>query len=225
METHEKVSESIFVGGLLAIVGGFLDVYTYTTRGGIFANAQTGNIVFLGMNFAEGNLKKAIGYLIPILAFAMGTIIAEMIRKKYNDNKKVHWRQVILFLEMVILICISITPTTHNLLVNATISFVCSLQVQSFRKVDGAPYATTMCTGNLRCGTQALYNYISNKENRDKKELIKSVKYLVIILFFIAGVYMGNFITKLWGIKSILFGSLIIGITMLYIEIVVYRRN
>ena len=225
MDKYEKVSESIFVGGLLAIVGGFLDVYTYTTRGGIFANAQTGNIVFLGINLAEGNFKKVIEYIIPILAFAMGIIIAEMIRKRYDTKKKVHWRQVILFIEMIILVCISITPTRYNLLVNATISFVCSLQVQSFRKVDGNPYATTMCTGNLRSGTHAIYNYISNRNNRDNKELIKSIKYLIVIVFFVIGVCIGNFITQVWGINSILFGVVMILLVMIYIETVVYKKG
>lgn len=225
MDKYEKVSESIFVGGLLAIVGGFLDVYTYTTRGGIFANAQTGNIVFLGINLAEGNFKKVIEYIIPILAFAMGIIIAEMIRKRYDTKKRVHWRQVILFIEMIILVCISITPTRYNLLVNATISFVCSLQVQSFRKVDGNPYATTMCTGNLRSGTHAIYNYISNRNNRDNKELIKSIKYLIIIVFFVIGVCIGNFITQVWGINSILFGVVMILLVMIYIETVVYKKG
>ena len=225
MDKYEKVSESIFVGGLLAIVGGFLDVYTYTTRGGIFANAQTGNIVFLGINLAEGDLKKVIEYLIPILAFAMGIIIAEMIRKRYDTKKRVHWRQVILFIEMIILVCISITPTRYNLLVNATISFVCSLQVQSFRKVDGNPYATTMCTGNLRSGTHAIYNYISNRNNRDNKELIKSIKYLIVIVFFVIGVCIGNFITQVWGINSILFGVVMILLVMIYIETVVYKKG
>lgn len=225
MDKYEKVSESIFVGGLLAIVGGFLDVYTYTTRGGIFANAQTGNIVFLGINLAEGNFKKVIEYIIPILAFAMGIIIAEMIRKRYDTKKRVHWRQVILFIEMIILVCISITPTRYNLLVNATISFVCSLQVQSFRKVDGNPYATTMCTGNLRSGTHAIYNYISNRNNRDNKELIKSIKYLIVIVFFVIGVCIGNFITQVWGINSILFGVVMILLVMIYIETVVYKKG
>lgn len=225
MDKYEKVSESILVGGLLAIVGGFLDVYTYTTRGGIFANAQTGNIVFLGINLAEGNFKKVIEYIIPILAFAMGIIIAEMIRKRYDTKKRVHWRQVILFIEMIILVCISITPTRYNLLVNATISFVCSLQVQSFRKVDGNPYATTMCTGNLRSGTHAIYNYISNRNNRDNKELIKSIKYLIVIVFFVIGVCIGNFITQVWGINSILFGVVMILLVMIYIETVVYKKG
>ena len=40
----------------LATVGGFLEAYTYVTRDGVFANAQTGNIARMGLNLAQGNV-------------------------------------------------------------------------------------------------------------------------------------------------------------------------
>lgn len=46
-------SESMPLGLMLAIVGGFLDAYTFSTRGGVFSNAITGNIVLLGLNLAN----------------------------------------------------------------------------------------------------------------------------------------------------------------------------
>ena len=53
---HEKqMSESFKLGALLAIVGGFLDVYTYICRGQVFSNAQTGNIVLVGLSLAQSD--------------------------------------------------------------------------------------------------------------------------------------------------------------------------
>ena len=57
MELNEKIkekqmSENFILGIMLALTGGFLDAYTYITRGGVFANAQTGNIVLMGINLA-----------------------------------------------------------------------------------------------------------------------------------------------------------------------------
>lgn len=63
------MSETFCLGALLAVTGGFLDAYTYLTRGRVFANAQTGNLVLLAMNLAGGQFQKAQYYLIPILAF------------------------------------------------------------------------------------------------------------------------------------------------------------
>lgn len=43
------------------------------------------------------------------------------------------------------------------------VSFACAMQVQSFRKVNGFSYASTMCIGNLRSGTAALSFYLRER--------------------------------------------------------------
>ena len=73
------MSESFLLGALLTVVGGYFDVYTYITRGGVFANAQTGNIVLLGINLADGDILQALSHLIPILAFVLGVFTAEFL--------------------------------------------------------------------------------------------------------------------------------------------------
>ena len=55
----KQMSETFCLGALLAVTGGFLDAYTYLTRGRVFANAQTGNLVLLAMNLAGGQFQKA----------------------------------------------------------------------------------------------------------------------------------------------------------------------
>ena len=51
--TRIQMSETILIGSLLALAGGFLDAYTYICRGGVFANAQTGNIVLFSMHLCQ----------------------------------------------------------------------------------------------------------------------------------------------------------------------------
>lgn len=65
-------SETLPVGLLLALTGGLLDGYSYLNRGQVFATAETGNIVLMGINLAQGQLAQALHYLLPILAFALG---------------------------------------------------------------------------------------------------------------------------------------------------------
>ena len=50
-ETLERAPahEMLRVGLCLAFTGGFLDAYTYLLRGGVFANAQTGNMVLMAL--------------------------------------------------------------------------------------------------------------------------------------------------------------------------------
>lgn len=67
-----QMSESLALGIVLTLAGGFQDAYSYNCRGKVFANAQTGNIVLLGQNLATGNWQSAVRYLLPILAFIGG---------------------------------------------------------------------------------------------------------------------------------------------------------
>ena len=202
-----QMSESYFVGALLAVIGGYLDAYTYISRGGVFANAQTGNIVLLGINLSAGNFSKALSYLAPIAAFIVGVFVSEFVRKVGN-SKHIHWRQYIIFLEFLIVIAVSFLPTNNSnsyifdMVANVSISFVCSLQVQSFRKINGITCATTMCTGNLRSATECIIHYRSAK---DKNMLLNSLKYYGIVFFFIVGAAISSFVTKALNQKSIIF--------------------
>ena len=80
IQFHKVTAESVRLGILLAIVGGFLDAYTFVGRGGVFANAQTGNIVLFAIEAAKRNWGQALVHVPPILAFIAGVVVAEMIR-------------------------------------------------------------------------------------------------------------------------------------------------
>ena len=186
-------SESFPVGALLALAGGFLDAYTYLSRGGVFANAQTGNMVLLGIRLAERNWSGAARYLIPIFAFAAGVLLAEWIQHKLKHRTDVHWRQAVLLLEIALLLAIGFVPDGNwNGAVNIAVSFVCALQVEAFRTMHGLAYATTMCTGNLRSGTESLFLYLQTK---NRVLLQNAMKYYAIILIFILGAVLGVFLT------------------------------
>lgn len=209
MKLHlEKASESYLVGVLLAIAGGYLDVYTYICRGGVFANAQTGNIVLLGINMADQNWSKILFYTYPILAFMAGILITEYVRKKFRYNQGLHWRQIVIVIEFLVLWMIAYVPSgVNDDLINSAVSFVCSMQVESFRRFNGSAYATTMCTGNLRSATEQLFLYNTNK---DKKARTKSLQYYGIILFFILGAILGTAITRAFMETSVLIVCLLL---------------
>ncbi len=183
-----QTSERFRIGALLAVAGGLLDAYSYLTRGGVFANAQTGNIVLLGVRAVEGNWNGVLHYLLPVLAFAAGVIVAECIKARLREVRVVHWRQVTVCMEIVLLALVAFLPQQFNALANIVVSFVCAVQVESFRKVRGNTFATTMCTGNLRSGTERLYQYFRTGQ---KDHLMRAAQYFGIILFFIAGAALG----------------------------------
>lgn len=200
-----QMSDTILIGGLLAFAGGFMDAYSYLVRGEVFANAQTGNIVLLGINLFRLDASKCILYLIPIVSFTCGIIIAEYIKSKFKENTFIHWRQIIVLTEIVVLFLVGFIPQGNlNTIANVLISFVCSLQVQSFRKVKGLACATTMCTGNLRSATENFFKY---KSTKDKTFLLNSFYYYLIIVIFILGAIFGALCSSMLLVKSIWIAS------------------
>ena len=96
-------SESFAAAALLALSGGLLDAYTYLCRGGVFANAQTGNIVLLSTNIMDGRWDKVLHYLVPLCAFALGVLAAEKMREHFQAMQRLHWRQLVVLGEVLLL--------------------------------------------------------------------------------------------------------------------------
>ena len=182
MSRNKQVSETHLLGLLLAVVGGFLDAYTYLCRGRVFANAQTGNIVLLGVNLTEQNWNRVFYYLMPILAFVAGILVCEIIQTHFKWKKKLHWRQLIVLMEIFCLVIAGFLPApAFDAPVNIMISFVCALQVEAFRKMNGNTYATT----------------------KQKVYLHNCLQYYNVILFFIIGAGAGSFFTNLFHTKAV----------------------
>ena len=204
---QRPMSETFPIGILLTIVGGYFDAYTYIARGGVFANAQTGNIVLFGIRLAEGQFDKALSYFIPILAFVLGIFTAELIHKT-ETKTPLHWRQIIIALEIMTVIVTAFLPASseglysYNMAANVIISYVCSLQVQTFRKIHGITCATTMCTGNLRSGSDLLIRYHTTKNKQDLRD---GLKYYFINVIFLLGAIISVFLTHAFGSYSVLF--------------------
>lgn len=209
-------AESFLIGSLLALVGGFLDGYTYISRGKVFANAQTGNIVLLGLRIAEGKTPEALHYLLPISAFAAGVLLAEWIKSRYQHNRAFHWRQMVLAIEIALLICIGFVPDgSLNPYVNVAVSLVCALQVESFRTLHELTYSSTMCTGNLRSGTEQMFRFL---QTRDRAFLKNCLHYFGIIIVFIAGAVLGFLSTNALWERAIWIPSALLLLTLLLLR-------
>ena len=185
---HGQMSESLLTASFIILSGGLQDAYTYLCRGKVFANAQTGNIVLLSQHLFTGDFLTALHYLIPLVAFASGILAAELFREHFQSLKALHWRQMIVLAEILLLFSVGFFPQELNLLANAIVSFSCAMQVQTFRKVNGYAYASTMCIGNMRSGMEALAVWIVK---HDPKALRKVFHYLGIIFLFGVGAGLG----------------------------------
>lgn len=207
---HGQMSESFVTAMFLSLSGGLQDAYTYFFRGKVYANAQTGNIVLLSQHLFTGDFLTALHYLIPLVAFASGILAAELFREHFQSLKALHWRQMIVLAEILLLFSVGFFPQELNLLANAIVSFSCAMQVQTFRKVNGYAYASTMCIGNMRSGMDSLCNWVLN---RNPAALKKSLYYWGIILLFALGAGLGSLTLDLCGAKAIWLSCLLLAVS------------
>ena len=201
MAEKRHPADALRLGLVLAAAGGFMDAYTYIARGGVFANAQTGNLVLLGVRAFEGDVR-ALHYLAPVLAFVLGVLACQALRAGQRRLRPVGWRQAVLIGEAVLLAASAFAPQSCNDAVNAGVSFACAMQVSAFRSLHGQPYATTMCTGNLRSGTEALWKGVAA---RDGDSLRAGGRYFAVIGCFVAGAGAGALLTEAFREVTALF--------------------
>lgn len=190
--------EALPLGLLLALAGGSLDCYTYLNRGQVFATAETGNLVMMGARLAQGQWAQALHYLPPILAFAAGVLATELLRTALEQRKPpFDWRKCILLLECAVVASVALLPLGRwDLLANGLISFTSAMQVESFRVIAGCGCATTMCTGNLRAGTEHLLRRLARK---DRAAGQKAATHYALILSFVAGAVLSGCLSPLLG--------------------------
>ena len=154
-----QMSEAFINCVFLAMSGGLQDAYTYFTRNEVFSNAQTGNVVLMSTHFMMGEWYQGLKYLLPFLAFGLGVFVTERIQGKYKNATRLHWRQAILLIEIVILIAVGFMPHSMDMFATIIVSFSCAMQVQAFRKVNG----------NRRRYRWKPFNAVRNPHNMDFK--------------------------------------------------------
>ena len=206
-----QMSEAFRTVLFLSLSGGLQDAYTYLVRGGVFANAQTGNIVFMGQSLFTGDWARFLHYLVPVLAFALGVAAAELIRVSCKEGHRLHWRQLVLLVEIALLSGVGFLPDALNLAANALVSFACAMQVQAFRKVHGYPFASTMCIGNLRSGMDSL---VTGLRLHDRKALNKAAHYFAVIVLFALGAGVGAQCVSVLGLRTIWISCLLLCVSL-----------
>ena len=159
---YKTISESTAFMVMLTLLSGYLNAYTYATRGGIFANMHTGNMSKLGISLAGGNFAGCWQYLAPILAALLGVMFSELVRHRFSGIAFGSWQKNMLAFEILVLVGAAfIASGWHDMLIACVFSFVTEAQLSVFGKWEGKGHSTTICTGNLRNLGQYLYPAIA----------------------------------------------------------------
>ena len=214
---HRQMSESFITAAFLSVSGGLQDAYTYIFRGKVFANAQTGNIVLLGQNLVDRNWRMCVHYAVPLLFFCAWNCCRRVYKTEISEYASSFTGDRSLYcVRFFLLLIVGFLPIKLNLLANAMVSFSCAMQVQAFRKVNGYAFASTMCIGNIRSGTDALCAYFRTK---DRNTLFKSLCYWAIILLFGIGAAVGGHFIRIFDMRTIWFSCCLLFVSFLFMFI------
>jgi uncharacterized membrane protein YoaK (UPF0700 family) len=188
-----SLSGMLSIATLFAIVGGFLDAYSYLARGHVFANAQTGNVVLFGVRAAAGDWTSAWKTLPPILAYMCGVAVARLQRVR-PQKQTFRGTLVCQALELlVLLVLLFFGRFVPDLCAVSLIAFSAALQNTSFSNVGPWQFNSAMTTSNLRNAVSGWVQLALGET--DPKLRGEAIVGSVVLLCFVAGALLGGVCT------------------------------
>ena len=169
---------------VLIAVAGFWGAFTYLLRGDVFCNAQTGNVVLMGMALGTGHWMEGLYYLIPISAYMLGAFVSELLPNPIKHRLLVRWDTLLILIEMAVVLGIGFLPESAPVQISqVAINFIASMQYNTFRQAEGIPVATTFATNHIRQIGIGLAKEIRHRHTDEKSHRIKLKMHLKMLFF------------------------------------------
>jgi len=185
--------ERIWVYRTLTVVAGFFGAFTYLLRGNVFCNAQTGNVVLMGLALGSGQWRHALYYLIPISAYIGGAFLSELLPNPLKHRLPVRWETVFIALEMLAVLFLGWLPESAPVQISqVTINFIASMQYNTFRQSQGVTMATTFATNHVRQIGVGLAQELRHLGRPDKPHRKKLAIHGWMLLCFLGGTVVGT---------------------------------
>lgn len=191
------VCEQKMVYALLMASAGMMGAYTYILRGGVFCNAQTANVLVMGISFGKGDWAAGVYYLIPFSAYLLGAFVSEVLPSPVKRLGFLRWDTYLILFETAVLLLLGLVPlTVPHQIVQVAVNFLASMQYNTFRQAEGIPMATTFCTNHIR---QVGVGVAKAIRKRDGVALRRSLIHLGMVACFFVG---AASLTSLCGVMA-----------------------
>lgn len=198
---------------LLTLTNGFMDAHTFFVRGGVFANVQTGNVIFFAIDLSERKLAAAMAHVWPILAFVVGIWLASHIKSGRADRIVTHPLRWAIAVQVIVLGVIGFIPVTvaHSY-VTVPIAFLAAAQMGLFRNIGDLAYLPVATTGNLMRFVESGYDGVVEKNAAARRAC---GIYGTVILAFAGGALIGAFASRAWGAHAIWLAAGTLAVTLI----------
>ena len=192
-KTEFLTCERNWVYFTLTAVAGFWGAYTYLLRGNVFCNAQTGNVVLMGLALGSAKWGEALYYLIPLSAYILGAFVSELVPNPIKHRLLIRWDTLLIGIEILAVLFLGLLPESAPVqIAQVVINFIASMQYNTFRQAEGIPVATTFATNHIRQIGVGLAKELRHRRTGDKSHREKLAKHSEMLFFFAAGAVVGT---------------------------------
>lgn len=196
MQKNYRIFEGLRVALPLTFISGFLNAFTFVTQGRRFAGVQSGNVISWAYYLAMKDYVQVYQFSVPIIFFALGQVFTYL-AKRWFDETHHYWHfGSSLILTLLTAFAALVTPFVSEFYTNALVAFIASIQVETFQKIRGAPYASVMMTGNVKNAARLYFRGLFEK-NKQLREEGKHIFF--IIVSFAMGVYCSTILSSHLG--------------------------
>jgi uncharacterized membrane protein YoaK (UPF0700 family) len=209
---HFARTRTLWFALLLTLTNGFMDAHTFFVRGGVFANVQTGNVIFFAVDLSERQLAAAMAHVWPILAFVVGVGLASHVKSGRAERIVTHPLRWAMAVQVVALGVIGFVPVSvaHSY-VTVPIAFLAALQVGLFRNIGDLAYLPVATTGNLMRFVESGYDGVVEKNAASRRACRI---YGTVILAFAGGALIGALASRAWGAHAIWLAAGTLAVTL-----------
>jgi uncharacterized membrane protein YoaK (UPF0700 family) len=207
-----KTTTTLRFAMLLTAANGFLDSYTYITRGGVFANVQTGNVILFAIDLGYRSWGTTLAHLWPIFAFLVGVLLSAYIKSGRVERLVSHPMRWTMGIQAVAFAAVGFVPNTvPNNFVTIPISFLAAMQFTLFRSIGDLTYIAVATTGNLMRFMESAYSVLVAK---DAGARLAFGVYGALIATFAGGAVLGAFASLYWGIRAVWLPAAFLAVTL-----------
>ena len=223
------ICERNWIYFILILVAGFWGSFTYLLRGNVFCNAQTGNVVLMGMALGTGKWLEGLYYLIPISAYMMGAFVSELFPNPIKHRLSVRWDTLLILIEMAVIAFLGFVPDSAPVQISqVAINFIASMQYNTFRQAEGIAVSTTFATNHIRQIGIGLAKELRHHRAHDTSHRPKLWMHLRMLLFFVIGAVTGAALSAHFGGRAIwatLLPLAFVFAVLLYADLVVEKEK
>jgi len=210
--TDTERTHTLWFALLLTLTNGFMDAHTFYVRGGVFANVQTGNVIFFAIDLSERHVTAALAHAWPILAFLVGVAVAATIKSGRVERLVPHPLRWTMLVQVLALVAIGFVPVTvaHNY-VTIPIAFLAAVQMGLFRNIGDLAYLPVATTGNLMRFVEAGYDGFVDRNAASRRAC---GIYGTLIVGFAGGALVGAFASRAWSAHAIWLAAGFLAVTL-----------